>query len=162
METPDPTLEEPEAEGEAGRTRYLAFTVGGARFAVPLDRVHSVLRPVPVTPVPFTPPEVLGAINVRSTIVPLLDLRRAMALDSAVPLEESRFLVLEDDGRLRAVVVDREQDVVTPPDDEDAAPDLEAHPDLPGRALVGRLILEGDRLLAVLDPREVAALLEGV
>jgi len=53
--------------------RVLVVVVNAAYFAVPMETVHQVLRHPLVTRVPLSPPGLLGVVNVRGEIVPLLD-----------------------------------------------------------------------------------------
>src|SRR4029077_993805 len=54
-------------------TRVLVIAFNGAYFAVPMASVRQVLRHPLVTRVPLSPPGLLGVVNVRGEIVPLLD-----------------------------------------------------------------------------------------
>jgi purine-binding chemotaxis protein CheW len=54
-------------------TRVLVFGANAAFFAVPMETVHQVLRHPVVTPIPLSPTGLLGVLNVRGEIVPLLD-----------------------------------------------------------------------------------------
>lgn len=53
--------------------RVLVVAVNAAYFAVPMTTVHQVLRHPVVTRVPLSPQGLLGVVNVRGEIVPLLD-----------------------------------------------------------------------------------------
>ena len=53
--------------------RVLVMAVNSAYFAVPMETVHQVLRHPLLTRVPLSPPGLLGVVNVRGEIVPLLD-----------------------------------------------------------------------------------------
>jgi purine-binding chemotaxis protein CheW len=53
--------------------RVLVISVNSAYFAVPMASVYQVLRHPMVTRVPLSPPGLLGVVNVRGEIVPLLD-----------------------------------------------------------------------------------------
>jgi purine-binding chemotaxis protein CheW len=53
--------------------RVLVVSVNAAYFAVPMATVFQVLRHPLVTRVPLSPPGLLGVVNVRGEIVPLLD-----------------------------------------------------------------------------------------
>jgi purine-binding chemotaxis protein CheW len=53
--------------------RVLVMAVNSAFFAVPMATVHQVLRHPLVTRVPLSPAGLLGVVNVRGEIVPLLD-----------------------------------------------------------------------------------------
>jgi chemotaxis signal transduction protein len=54
-------------------TRVLVLTVNAASFAVPMTSVHQVLRHPVVTRVPLSPTGLIGVLNIRGEIVPLLD-----------------------------------------------------------------------------------------
>jgi purine-binding chemotaxis protein CheW len=53
--------------------RVLVVAINAAFFAVPMAAVEQVLRHPMVTRVPLAPPGLLGVVNVRGEIVPLLD-----------------------------------------------------------------------------------------
>lgn len=48
--------------------------LGSAEYGLPMERVREVLRPPPVTRVPFPPPDVRGVVQVRGALVAVLDL----------------------------------------------------------------------------------------
>jgi purine-binding chemotaxis protein CheW len=72
----------------------LVFSLAGERYGI--EAVH-VLEVVPLqglTPVPCTPPVVLGVVNHRGRILPVLDLRRLLALASPGIAEGSRVVAV--------------------------------------------------------------------
>jgi chemotaxis signal transduction protein len=71
--------------------RVLVVTVNAASFAVPMATVHQVLRHPLVTRVPLSPTGLLGVINVRGEIIPLLD---TGVLTGTGALSEPPFAVL--------------------------------------------------------------------
>ena len=71
--------------------RVLILAVNAAFFAVPIETVHQVLRHPIVTNVPLPPAGLLGLVNVRGEIVPLLD---AGVLTGTGALREWPFAVL--------------------------------------------------------------------
>jgi len=72
-------------------TRVLVIAVNGAFFAVPMTSVHQVLRHPLVTRVPLSPAGLIGVVNVRGEIVPLLD---TGVLTGTGGLSEPPFAVL--------------------------------------------------------------------
>jgi len=72
-------------------TRVLVLTVNAASFAVPMTSVHQVLRHPVVTRVPLSPTGLMGVLNIRGEIVPLLD---TGVLTATGPLGEPPFAVL--------------------------------------------------------------------
>jgi purine-binding chemotaxis protein CheW len=71
--------------------RVLVIAANGAFFAVPMTSVHQVLRHPLVTRVPLSPAGLLGVVNVRGEIVPLLD---TGVLTGTGTLTEPPFAVL--------------------------------------------------------------------
>src|SRR5262249_53212358 len=60
--------------------QHVMFTLAGAEYAVPIDNVLEVGRPLTPTPVPNVPDWVLGVANVRGDIVSMIDLRGFLGL----------------------------------------------------------------------------------
>jgi purine-binding chemotaxis protein CheW len=76
-------------------TRVLVIAANDAYFAVPMARVHQVLRHPLVTRIPLSPASLLGVVNVRGEIVPLLD---TAVLTGTGSLHEPPFAVLVSGG----------------------------------------------------------------
>lgn len=79
---------------------FVLFEVGGGLYAVSAEYVREILRLPPVTGVPKMPPEVRGVMNIRGSILPLIDLRIRLGVASS----ES------DLDKLIQLLRDREQD----------------------------------------------------
>lgn len=56
-------------------TNFLIFKVGSTRCGVPADRVIEIVRAVAIMPVPGAPVAIAGIIDVRGSIVPVVDMR---------------------------------------------------------------------------------------
>jgi len=76
-------------------TRVLVLEAGAAYFAVPMASVHQVLRHPLVTRIPLSPAGLVGVVNVRGEIVPLLD---TAVLTGTGVLHEPPFAVLLRSG----------------------------------------------------------------
>jgi purine-binding chemotaxis protein CheW len=75
--------------------RVLVIAANSAYFAVPMASVHQVLRHPLVTRIPLSPPGLIGIVNVRGEIVPLLD---TAVLTATGTLHEPPFAVLVRGG----------------------------------------------------------------
>ena len=93
-------------EAQAGGMPVLAFKVGGERYAVEVGAVFQVVDATGLTPLPATPPWVLGAILARTRVVPVLDLRALLGLEGGGMSDLSKVVVLEDGGELFGVAVE--------------------------------------------------------
>lgn len=65
----------------AGTAQYLTFVCGGEEYGVEILRVQEIKGWEQVTRVPYTPDYVLGVMNLRGMIVPVIDLRRRLNLE---------------------------------------------------------------------------------
>lgn len=95
---------------------YLTFLLGEEKFAVPVDCVQEVVELEQVTKVPHAPEYMLGIINLRGKVLPLLDTRLKLGLSKTVPTRKSRVLVInmdwEDKHFQLGALVDAAREVV--------------------------------------------------
>lgn len=77
-------------------TRVLVMAANDAYFAVRMELVHQVLRHPLVTRIPLSPAGLIGVVNVRGEIVPLLD---TAMLTGTGSLDEPPFAVLVSGGQ---------------------------------------------------------------
>ena len=100
-------------DGEArAREQLLTFTLDGAPYAIPVDRVREIVRLRPITSVPRVPSDVLGVISLRGEIVQVIDLRRRLGLRAGSPLARARIVIVrEDEGGAAGLLVDGVDDV---------------------------------------------------
>ena len=59
--------------------RICLFSIGEETYAIPVDLLTEIIIPQKIFPVPTTPPHVLGVINLRGTIVPIVDIRPVLS-----------------------------------------------------------------------------------
>ena len=75
MTSPDEHLTSTDSE------QYLTFMLAGEEYGVEILRVQGIQGWDKVTDIPNTPEYILGVINLRGQIVPIIDLRRRFSLD---------------------------------------------------------------------------------
>ena len=92
-------------EAQTFAQQYLTFRLGAETFGVDVLQVREILDLIPVTRVPQMPEYMLGVINLRGSVVPVVDLRRKFGLPAAEATRESCIVVLEVElGGERGVV----------------------------------------------------------
>lgn len=96
--------------------QMLTFMLGDETYGVDILRVQEIRGWSPVTRIPQSPSHVLGVLNLRGSIVPVVDLRMRLSLDRAEYTAITVIIVLSvDSGHGRrdfGVVVDGVSDVV--------------------------------------------------
>lgn len=84
----------------------LVFSLAGERYGVETASVLEVIPLRDLTPVPCTPPFVLGVVNHRGRILPVLDLRRLFDLPGQGMTEGNRVVVAEAGGMTFGIFAD--------------------------------------------------------
>lgn len=74
---------------------YLTFKLGQEFFAVGVANVLEVLERQQITPVPRAPEHILGIINFRGSILPVVDTRQRFNLSDSETHENSILIVFE-------------------------------------------------------------------
>jgi purine-binding chemotaxis protein CheW len=96
----------PREEARAAGLTVVAFRLGGERYAVEVGAVFQVVEATGLSPLPATPPWVLGAVVARTRVVPVLDLRALLGLEGGGMIDLSKIVVLEHEGELFGVAVE--------------------------------------------------------
>lgn len=92
-------------------TRICLFTISGEMFAVPVIMLTEIIITQKIFPVPTTPPFVLGVINLRGTIVPIVDIRPTLSLPTqSAP---GQIAVVKHGAMMLGIVVDTVSTVVS-------------------------------------------------
>jgi purine-binding chemotaxis protein CheW len=103
-------------DAPAGSHQVLTFTLGEETYGVDILRVQEIRGWSAVTRIPQAPPHVLGVLNLRGSIVPIVDLRMRFALERAeyTPLTVIIVLFVESPTGRRdfGLVVDGVSDVI--------------------------------------------------
>lgn len=136
-----------------GSNQVLTFTLGMETYGVDILRVQEIRGWSPVTRVPQAPPHVLGVLNLRGSIVPIVDLRMRFRLERAEYTAVTVIIVVcvetANGRRDLGLVVDGVSDVI-----DLKAQDLKPAPDLCGQVsseFIRGLMTVGDNMVMLLD-----------
>jgi purine-binding chemotaxis protein CheW len=97
----------------AGTNEYLTFRLGAEEYAIDILKVQEIRGYDHVTRIANTPEFIKGVINLRGTIVPIVDLRIKFALGSAEYNQFTVVIILSMAKRVVGVVVDSVSDVIS-------------------------------------------------
>lgn len=75
--------------------QYVTFSLGEELFGVEVTRTREILSMTPVTRVPQTPDYLLGVINLRGQVVPVVDMRLKLGLPAGKETADTCILVVE-------------------------------------------------------------------
>lgn len=101
------------------------FRLGDDRYAVDIMRIREIIRPQKMSNLPKAPPFVEGVINLRGTVIPVVDLRRRFDLPSREDLQTAKLLIVSAARCFIGLMVDEVTEVITVPiTDIKPAPDV--------------------------------------
>jgi purine-binding chemotaxis protein CheW len=155
-----------ESTPQAERAQFLTFKLGAEQYGVAILRVREIRGFSPVTRIPRSPDFVLGVLNLRGAIVPVLDMRLRFALDNADYTPTTVTIVLSvgtgDAERQVGIVVDAVSDVlempaaeIQPPPDFGAGVDARFISGLASLETNMVMLLDVDRLLSAGEMTEL-------
>jgi purine-binding chemotaxis protein CheW len=153
--------------GTGTERQYLTFFVGREEYAIEVLRVREVVAALPITRVPSVPRDVRGVVNLRGSVVPVIDLGLRFNGQELVPSTRTCIVVIEssvEDVGVVGLVVDSVNCVITLASDQiEPVPAFGAHMNrelLSGVGLVERnfvLILVPDQVARVRKSEGAAA-----
>ena len=94
---------------------FVTMSVANQRFGIPVLKVRDVLRSPQITHVPLAPIEVVGSLNLRGRIVTAIDVRTRMRLPKFEDAGKSMSIVVDHEGELYSLIVDKIGDVMRLP-----------------------------------------------
>ncbi len=92
--------------------QQLTFTLAGEEYGVDILAVREIRGWSRVTRIPQTPEHLLGVLNLRGAIVPIMDLRLRFGLERESFGDNTVVIIVAVDERLFGIVVDAVSDVV--------------------------------------------------
>jgi len=92
--------------------QLLAFALEGQKYALSLSSVEKVFRAVEITPLPKAPAIVLGIINVRGRVIPVVDIRKRFGFPEREIGVSDHLIVAQTPRRDVALVADRVDGVI--------------------------------------------------
>lgn len=82
-------------EDTANSRQYVTFRLGNELFGVEVTRTREILSLTPVTRVPQTPDYMLGVLNLRGQVVPVVDMRLKLGMANSGETEDTCIIVVE-------------------------------------------------------------------
>jgi purine-binding chemotaxis protein CheW len=128
---------------------FVTFGLGDEEYAVDIAMVREIRSFSASTPIPEAPTYVLGVVNLRGSVVPIMDLRERFGQGFIEPGVTTVVVILEFAGRTVGLVVDAVSDILrTEVTNIQPAPEYDHSSRAKG---VDSLIIQGDRLIGILS-----------
>lgn len=130
-------------------SQVVSFRLGEEEYGVNIMTVQEIILVGCITQVPEVPEHVLGVINLRGNVIPILNLRCRFGMPDQPADDATRIVVMNLNGRTVGVVVDAVSEVLRLSND-DISPTPQSLSG-PGKDYITGLAHSGERLLILLD-----------
>ncbi len=114
--------QEVQSSEHVGTMQLVSFHLGDEVYGIEIVKVREIILMGEITRVPQTPPFVKGLINLRSTVIPVIDLRIRFDLKANDFTSESRIMVIDVGGKTIGIIVDAVSEVLRVANDQIAPP----------------------------------------
>ncbi len=134
---------------EANTIQLVSFRLAGEEYGIEITKVQEIILLGQITKIPQVPAYIRGLINLRNSVIPVVDLRLRIGFEAQEATGETRIMVVCAGGKTTGLVVDAVNEVLRISRDQVVPPP-------PGAVGEGQEYLTGlaqwdDRLLILLD-----------
>lgn len=111
-----------DARKTAGTMQLVTFHLADEVYGVEITSVQEIILYGEITRLPQTPSYIKGLINLRSMVIPIVDLRLRFGMESQDPSDETRIMVANVAGKTIGIIVDAVSQVLRVSDEEISPP----------------------------------------
>ncbi len=138
--------------------QLVSFKIGNEEFGVDILKVQEIVLMMQITKMPNAPSFVEGVVNLRGRVIPVVDLRRRLGMESKEADKSTRIIVIELNKKTIGFIVDEVNEVLRIPGSiTEPPPSMVAGINSDYITAVGKL---EDRLLILLDLEKVFSVKE--
>ena len=91
----------------------IAFRLHDQEFCVKTTTIREIRGWAPSTPIPHAPADVIGVMNLRGSVIPIIDLAYKLGMPGTAANERSAIVVTEVKNMIIGMLVDRVSDILT-------------------------------------------------
>ena len=94
---------------------YMVFVINNQKYALSSKYITEIIEILPITKVPFLPEYMKGIINLRRTIIPVMDARMRFGMEPIEYSERTCIIIIENEANKIGLIVDAVNEVLTIP-----------------------------------------------
>lgn len=98
---------------EEDNIQLVSFIVASEKYGVDILSVREIIRVIEITPVPMSRKEIVGVINLRGNVIPVVDFRTLFSLEPIDVTNDTRIIVIEHEEVIIGLLVDAVSEVLT-------------------------------------------------
>jgi purine-binding chemotaxis protein CheW len=91
---------------DSAMLQFVGFWLDREQYALPITAIQEIIVMKPITRIPQVPASIEGLINLRGSVIPIINLRRLFGIPSRDFDDETRTVIVNVGGRILGYVVD--------------------------------------------------------
>jgi purine-binding chemotaxis protein CheW len=144
--------------GSGKGSELIAFNIGSQEFCISTISVREIRGWTPATALPYAPVFVLGVVNLRGVVLPIVDLAVRLGFARTEPTARHAIIVVDFGHQVAGLLVDGVSDIFTACEDQiQPTPDIAAET---AKLYVRGVIPMDGRLIGVIDIADLLPLPE--
>ncbi len=146
------------SENRKALEEYVAFCIGEQEFCIAMNLTRELRGWIPTTPLANSPDYILGVINLRGIILPVLDMAKRLGLSTCTPGERHVIIVVQFEGRSFGLLVEAVSDILkVSPNEVREVPDLNLQAT---ENFFKQVIVQDDRIICEIELKQLLPELE--
>lgn len=131
--------------------KYVSFAIGEELYGIKIIEIKEIIKMQEITVIPNAKAYIKGVINLRGIVIPIVSLRHRLGLPEEKDTKDTRIVVVNYEGEMVGIVVDKVSRVTTFEDIQSPPGDFDHH-DSPFFSGIG---ISGDDLVTILNLNEI-------
>lgn len=139
---------------------YSTLSVAGQDYCIDIIRVRENRRWSPITTLPHSPAFVMGTMNLRGEVIPIIDLASMFGFDPIIPTDRHVIVIVEHENRIIGLAVEAARRILSADSDQiREAPG--AQKDSNNSCICG-LVTTEEGMIRIIDVEDVVAAMDEV
>lgn len=128
---------------------YVTFMIGEQEYCIDIMSLREIRGWTPATTLPDSPPYVRGVINLRGSVIPIVDLAKRLDLETSEPSERSVVMITQVGTQVIGLMADAVSDILKiDPKTIQTPPDLSADT---SRSFITGLVALDERMISIVS-----------
>lgn len=105
-------MSEQEKGAKSEQLEFVTFVAGKQSFCIEITQIREIRRWSPATVLPHSPPHVLGVINLRGAVIPIIDLAVQLGFEKITPTERHVIIITAINDRIVGLLVESVSEIL--------------------------------------------------
>ncbi len=106
----------------SSKNKFLTYFLGEEQYGIDISQVREIIAIMKITPVPKTPNYISGVINLRGSIIPVVDTRKRFEMETIEYSDQTAIIIIEIKKMSIGFIVDKVEEVLGVDDENISEP----------------------------------------